>query len=263
MLSSKSRFTLTPHRRTSRRFTYGLPQTVTSTAETSSTLDNATCFDTFQEPLADLAASFELMHSNFEQLKQVNDALVDFNDAFGAFLFGMTANGSSINWPQAPINASFDRLSNKQPSSQSPLFMVDAKATDNNITWKRPTTTRAEAKVGKEQKEDEPTRMARKFTRKIDIRKIIERLPLKFREQLEHTKNMETVLKTLRASPEGLNMQTIVNQSGLPKHRATECLNALVHSKDVIKVNKKGQLCLYKLDSVRFPSTLVQIKSDK
>ena len=34
-------------------------------------------------------------------------------------------------------------------------------------------------------------------------------------------------------------MQTIVNQSGLPKHRATECLNALVHSKDVIKVNKK------------------------
>lgn len=34
-------------------------------------------------------------------------------------------------------------------------------------------------------------------------------------------------------------MQMIVNQSGLPKHRATECLNALVHSKDVIKVNKK------------------------
>lgn len=100
MLSSKSRFTLTPHRRTSRRFTYGLPQNVTTASETSSTLDNATCFDTFQEPLADLAASFELMHSNFEQLKQVNDALVDFNDAFGAFLFGMTANGSSINWPQ-------------------------------------------------------------------------------------------------------------------------------------------------------------------
>lgn len=34
-------------------------------------------------------------------------------------------------------------------------------------------------------------------------------------------------------------MQAIVNQSELPKHRATECLNALVHSKDVIKVNKK------------------------
>lgn len=37
-------------------------------------------------------------------------------------------------------------------------------------------------------------------------------------------------------------MQTIVNQSGLPKHRATECLNALVHSKDVVKVNKKVRI---------------------
>jgi hypothetical protein len=45
--------------------------------------------------------------------------------------------------------------------------MVDAKATDNNIIWKHPATTKAEAKVGKEQKEDEPTRMARKFTRKV------------------------------------------------------------------------------------------------
>lgn len=104
MLSSKSRFTLTPHRRASRRFTYGLSQSGTQpSVENGSKSDNATCFDTFQEPLADLAASFELMHSNFEQLKQVNDALVDFNDAFGAFLFGITANGSSIQWPQVRI----------------------------------------------------------------------------------------------------------------------------------------------------------------
>lgn len=106
MLSSKSRFTLTPHRRASRRFTYGISQHAAANVENGATSDNATCFDTFQEPLADLAASFELMHSNFEQLKQVNDALVDFNDAFGAFLFGMTANGSSIHWPQVSCGIS-------------------------------------------------------------------------------------------------------------------------------------------------------------
>ncbi|KAJ2956641.1 hypothetical protein NQZ79_g7539 [Umbelopsis isabellina] len=207
MLSSKSRFPLTPHRRTSRRFTYGITQSTPAAGhEHASDADNATCFDTLQEPLADLAASFELMHSNFEQLKQVNDALVDFNDAFGAFLFGMTANGSSIDWPQAPINASFDRLSHKQQATRSPLFLVDAShtAADKNPVWLN-SSKKFEARNAKENTvPDEPTKMTRKFTRKIDIRKIIERLPLKFREQMEHTKNMELILKTLRAAPDGL-----------------------------------------------------------
>jgi hypothetical protein len=47
------------------------------------------------------------------------------------------------------------------------LVLVDGRATDNNIIWKAPTAMKVEAKNGKEHKEDEPTRMARKFTRKV------------------------------------------------------------------------------------------------
>lgn len=38
------------------------------------------------------------LNKNFVNLKRVNDSLVDFNDAFGAFLFGMAANDSTVEW---------------------------------------------------------------------------------------------------------------------------------------------------------------------
>jgi hypothetical protein len=93
------------------------------------------------------------------------------------------------------------------------VVLVDGTATDKNIVWTNPANKKLETKdtSSKALKEEEPTRMARKFTRKvcaenhlrhldrqerglrvnwknailqIDIQKIIERLPLKFREQL-------------------------------------------------------------------------------
>ena len=34
-------------------------------------------------------------------------------------------------------------------------------------------------------------------------------------------------------------MPTMVKESKLPKHKVTECLNALLHSKDVIKQSQR------------------------
>ncbi|RUS20803.1 hypothetical protein BC937DRAFT_94351 [Endogone sp. FLAS-F59071] len=106
---------------------------------------------------------------------------------------------------------------------------------------------------------EQSKRMIRKYTGKININKIIERLPLKYREQQPHRENMEKVLKTLKLHPHGSNMPDLVSESGTQKHKCTDCLNALVHSKDVIKVTQQGSLVLYQLDPVKYPSALVAV----
>jgi hypothetical protein len=47
-----------------------------------------------------ISDSFKEMHTQFESLKRVNDSLVNFNKAFGSFLFGMAANDTTLQWKQ-------------------------------------------------------------------------------------------------------------------------------------------------------------------
>ncbi|CAG8450964.1 5270_t:CDS:2 [Paraglomus occultum] len=92
-------------------------------------------------------------------------------------------------------------------------------------------------------------------SRAMNIKKFVTRLtnglPLKYREQQPHRNNMELMVKLLVTNPEGLYMQEFVRQTMMPRVRCNEYLNALVHAKEVVKINRKGQL--FRLDPVKYP----------
>lgn len=47
-----------------------------------------------------MGESFAAMHQHFEQLQTVNDSLIEFNNSFSAFLFGLASSTSALRWPQ-------------------------------------------------------------------------------------------------------------------------------------------------------------------
>lgn len=67
-------------------------------AHSSNGDEEHTVFDTLIPSIDALSGRFKDMHKQFDKLKQVNDNLVEFNDAFGAFLFGLAANDTTIKW---------------------------------------------------------------------------------------------------------------------------------------------------------------------
>ncbi|KAG0172195.1 hypothetical protein DFQ28_007476, partial [Apophysomyces sp. BC1034] len=212
----------------------------------------STFFDVLEGQIGAVGDAFAEMADQLDQLKDVNDTLTRFNESFGAFMFGMASNASALRFPQTPSKTSFERHQTRSKSkpSTADLGTISFRPTEPNLdnspnaTTTTTTTTKA--------------RPVKKFTSKIDIRQIIDRLPIKFREQEEPNKNIRSILKVLRLNPGGLNMPAIVAAVNLPKYKVTECLNALVHSKDVLKYNPKGQICIYQFDPARYPSTQVR-----
>ncbi|CAO3611717.1 unnamed protein product [Cunninghamella blakesleeana] len=190
--------------------------------------------------------SFVTMKNQYNQLQEIDKSLSKFNDSFGAFLLGMSVNGIAVDWLKAPDREIIDKYKKQlnkdvdnQPStskSEEPISHKNKqKSTQINTKEPKPPAVNKKSKIAT----------------KINIQKIIDHLPLKYREQTEHMKNMQIILKILKSNPEGMNMATMVKISNLPKYRVTDCLNALVHSKHVVKHNPQGQLANYKLDPVR------------
>lgn len=187
-------------------------------------------FESLTESLGQLGDKFGDLHKQMEDLNDVNDSLIRFNKAFGAFLTGMQATSTSLNWPEAPVKSSFQLV-------QQPALSASTKI------------PRFQQRVQKQ------STSGTKFLVKINPGVIIQHLPLKFREQTEHTRNMQNVIKVLARHPDGVNMPTMAKETKLPKYKVTECLNALLHSKDVIKQSQKHQLSLYRLEPSRYPTT--------
>ncbi|KAI8097717.1 uncharacterized protein BX664DRAFT_347676 [Halteromyces radiatus] len=253
-VSPRKRFEygLDDNRNRSSRVTHTTTTNITAANTTTTASDpSTTCFERLTKSLSSVNAAFTTMNEQFDQLKKVDDSLSRFNDAFGAFLFGLSANGATIHWPNAPGKIDFETYSSWQDRSKS----IGTDLLGNKKGTAATTKTSSSSSTGNAQSSDtQSTHKTLKFATKINIRKIIDHLPLKYREQTEHMKTMETVLRALRSKPEGMNMATIVEQVKLPKYRVNDCLNALVHSKDVHKHNPKGQLAVYRLDPVRYPS---------
>lgn len=57
-------------------------------------------FESLAESLGQLGDKFGDLHKQMEDLNDVNDSLIRFNKAFGAFLFGMQATSTSLEWPE-------------------------------------------------------------------------------------------------------------------------------------------------------------------
>ncbi|ORZ10146.1 hypothetical protein BCR42DRAFT_113397 [Absidia repens] len=224
--------------------------TLPSTTSTSSSSTTSTTFDQLAPTLLAMNEKFTAMNDQFQELKKVDDSLARFNDAFGAFLFGLSANGTTVQWPKTSTILDIEKY--KTPQMAQVAQGTSAKPTEDQAPKKESPLA---SKIGTTATKDKKiAKKRRKFVTKIDINKIIAHLPLKYREQTEHMKTMETVLRVLRLKPEGMTMAAMVREIGLPQYRVTDCLNALVRSKDVQKFNPKGQLAIYQMDPAKFAS---------
>lgn len=62
----------------------------------------------FLEPaLSELLDEVETLQGNVEGLRSLSDALGTFNESFASWLYVMNMNALTIDWPQAPTDASF------------------------------------------------------------------------------------------------------------------------------------------------------------
>lgn len=80
------------------------PESLTATRRLSRNSEHATeestCFDELAGGVRAMGESFAAMHQHFEQLQTVNDSLIEFNNSFSAFLFGLASSTSALRWPQ-------------------------------------------------------------------------------------------------------------------------------------------------------------------
>lgn len=65
-------------------------------------------FESLAESLGQLGDKFGDLHKQMEDLNDVNNSLIRFNKAFGAFLFGMQATSTSLEWPEV-LSPSHDK----------------------------------------------------------------------------------------------------------------------------------------------------------
>lgn len=62
----------------------------------------------FLEPvLSELLDEVETLQGNVEGLKHLSDALETFNESFASWLYVMSMNAFTTDWPEAPTSASF------------------------------------------------------------------------------------------------------------------------------------------------------------
>ncbi|KAI9008453.1 hypothetical protein CLU79DRAFT_511657 [Phycomyces nitens] len=238
--------------------------------------DPPTRFDELGPRLRALAGEFTTMERNLEQLKQVGTSFDGFNRSFGAFLFGLSTIGGTMDWPQAPVKESFEKHAHLQKPSTADLSAIHTNLEDSpsekpiqerkdsikRVTKRTPrdvlskTTIRAGSRGSTKVLANTKTAVAQsnKFTRKLNTKKIIEQLPIEFRDKKERFDQTKLILESLMSRPDGAMLDDIVKSTALPKYAVTVCLNALVHRKHVVKLAQKGQYSIFKMDPVRYPT---------
>ncbi|KAK9764649.1 DASH complex subunit dam1 [Basidiobolus ranarum] len=232
--------TTTPHRR---RGQITLPK-----------LDNerTSIFDLLENPIGELLTSFQTLQTNFEQMREINDSLTDFNLAFGGFVQGLQLNAVCINFPEAPNEESF-----KLPEYEAQLANLESiVAPSEPEVAEVPTEPVIAMDVDVSEKpvsrnQEKPT--ARVMVKKAPVfplKRILDSLPDRYREQ-NHRKNIEAILKLLRKSSDGVYLQDIIKFTDTPKNWCNIYLNMLCNEKHLEKISKKG--LLYRLDPVKYP----------
>ncbi|KAI8974301.1 hypothetical protein BDB01DRAFT_853929 [Pilobolus umbonatus] len=184
-------------------------------------------FEELASPIINVNKKLTTLHNQFTRLKEVHDSLTSFNQSFSAFLFGMTAVDATLEWKETFSDDHINRY------ESIPV----------EVPVQIPTAKRRKLAPS-----------AVKRTAKINIRKVVGDLPLKYREQTQYVVFMETILKVLQLHPEGLVIKSIVAESKMPQYKVIECLNVLVRSKVILKECEKGHYATYKLDSSKYPT---------
>ncbi|KAF9420075.1 DASH complex subunit dam1 [Podila epigama] len=92
----------------------------------------------------------------------------------------------------------------------------------------------------------------RKLAGKVVMKKMAERLPLKYRDE-PHRSALEAIMRSLAEHSEGQYLPDLVAAVGMgvARHRCNEYLGVLVHAKEVVKTSNKG--VLFSLNPDRYP----------
>ncbi|KAH9054670.1 DASH complex subunit Dam1-domain-containing protein [Lactarius vividus] len=219
----------------------------------------------FLEPaLAELADEAEALRGNVEGLRALSTSLETFNEAFSSWLYVMNMNALTVDWPEAPTEASFILAQRRAEedaraaAATQPQVIAGAKSDEmTNATTLGGNTTSADeslapdsskSAIGKVKKKGKAklTPKERK-ERKIAIDQIITLLPLEFRETNSSLRrNVETVIERLMDSEgRGLKLIEMIVPPDLNQARVNKCLIMLVSRKFVTKDNSTGVVLYY------------------
>ncbi|KAI0057124.1 hypothetical protein BV25DRAFT_1812878 [Artomyces pyxidatus] len=218
----------------------------------------------FLEPaMAELADEVDALHSNVDGLRALGDALQTFNESFASWLYVMNMNALTVEWPEAPTDASFILAKRRaeedahaailalqvrnQPEPSKEEKTTEAGnattlgdntiANDSSAPGPKPSTTVKVKKKGK------PKLTAKeKKERSLAVDKTVSCLPLEFRgNDPVLRRNIETVIEALMDSGgRGVKLIELITPPDLNQARVNKCLIALVNRKIVTKDNSTG-----------------------
>ena len=201
--------------------------------------------------LTRLAVATDAFAENSKTLAQANTHLQTFNNAFGHILNAMHVNSRCMQWSETPDEVSWKRFAERKEHrrrrgtlNMNMSTMIASENTfasesfiqnepDEVLTERKPAKKRAKSSVAPG-KTRAPVKKASVF--KTDA--IVSRLPLKYQD-IPHCGVIDVILKKLYENREGAYIHDLVKWTECPKHRVTEYMNALVFSKDVIKMSSK------------------------
>ncbi|ORX57499.1 hypothetical protein DM01DRAFT_1334116 [Hesseltinella vesiculosa] len=223
------------------------------TSNTSSSHALTPSTERLTRSLTHLNTAFQTMNEQFRSMRKVDNSLSHFNNAFGAFLFGLAANASVVQFPSGPNEEILAKYKERLRRDGYPPKPIDNELTDTDQPQpSQPPSRKSAGTKRKDKSTSTPTNQ--RFAGKIDINKIMKGLPIRYREEVEPGKQMRKVLHALRGKPDGLSKLDMIKEVKLPGWQVTECLNVLVRSKDVSKYSPQGQMARFKLEPTRYPT---------
>ncbi|KAJ7867818.1 hypothetical protein B0H13DRAFT_2253872 [Mycena leptocephala] len=230
--------------------------------------------------VSELADEAETLRMNVEGMKDLSESLAAFNESFASWLYVMDMNALTIDWPEAPTDASFvlakrraesNALSAMEALQRSKVAARKAELTkvtepsEANVTNTQANASLSNASIpsfatGSKKTLGKPKLSAKeKKERGKEIDKVISCLPLEFRGsdpvrflrisyllaistcRKNLRRNMEAVLASLLSAPaQTAKLTDLISLPDLPQARVNKCLIALVNRKVVQKSNQTG-----------------------
>ncbi|KAI8643397.1 hypothetical protein BD408DRAFT_431433 [Parasitella parasitica] len=224
---------------------------------------SSNAFDLLIPSLQKISNSFSDMHHQFEKIQRVNKSLVDFNNSFSAFLFGIAVNDTTIRWEQTPSSADIikhkeyiHRLNTLEATKAVQIVKQSTSTPSKTLQKKRSLLIQhgPSHKKPKILSERQQLVSNRRFHPKVDIKLIINRLPIKYQDRGPPNEHITSVLKILALHPNGLNAKALGSETKIAQRFITDCINTLVFRKEIIKVQQQGEYAKYLLDPSKFPS---------
>ncbi|KAJ7825160.1 DASH complex subunit Dam1-domain-containing protein [Mycena leptocephala] len=213
--------------------------------------------------VSELADEAETLRMNVEGMKDLSESLATFNESFASWLYVMDMNALTIDWPEAPTDASFvlakrraesNALSALEALQRSKVAAREAELTkvtepsEANVTNTQTNASLSNASIssfatGSKKTLAKPKLSAKeKKERSKEIDKVISCLPLEFRGSDPNLRrNMEAVIASLLSAPaQTAKLTDLISLPDLPQARVNKCLIALVNRKVVQKSNQTG-----------------------